>query len=54
MLGTETPNETLAKEVINAWHEGLETLTNKLKMGHVKDGGYAGQALEVWRDCIRE
>ncbi len=48
------PQADLARQVVAAWEEGLQTLASKIEANGAREGSYAELALVAWRDCIRE
>ncbi|KAK3057640.1 hypothetical protein LTR09_001824 [Extremus antarcticus] len=54
ILGDDMPQADLARQVVAAWEEGLQTLASKIEANGAREGSYAELALVAWRDCIRE
>lgn len=52
ILGEEMPKAEMASQVVNAWKDGLQTLTTNLESRDVAPGSYAEQALEVWQGRV--
>ena len=48
------PKAEVAKHVVDEWEAGLITLLRNLKVQKPQTHNtYAGQALKVWKGCIR-
>ena len=55
ILGDDMPKAELAQEVVRNWEAGLTTLAHNLEaQGKSKPGSYGGQALQIWRESIRD
>lgn len=54
ILGKDTPMATKANQIVADYEAGLTNLAQAIEAQAPKDGSYGAQALQVWRDCIRE
>lgn len=54
ILGKEMPQAQLARKVRQDYEAGLTILAQAIEAQGPAAGGYGAQALEAWRECIRE
>lgn len=54
ILGKNTPMSAQANQIVSDYEVGLSNLAKAIEAQAPKEGSYGAQALNVWRDCIRE
>lgn len=54
VLGDQMPMATQANQIIADYEAGLNNLANSIEAKSPAEGTYGAQALDVWKNCIRE
>lgn len=54
ILRDQMPNAALAKRVIQNYESGLSTFAAAIEARKPEVGSYGDQALQAWRQCIKD
>lgn len=48
------PNSKVAREALASYENAITNAISELEAQSPAEGSYAGQAIQVWKSCIRE
>ena len=54
ILGDDMPQKQIADKVVNDYEAGLTILAQAIEAQAPKPKSYGQQALDAWRECIRD
>lgn len=48
------PNQSLAREALASYEEAITNAVSELEAPGPEEGTYGWQAVQAWKDCIRD